>query len=130
MFTILCLEFCAKKQAALKSGEEDDMEYIPLDRIERKVLKKLRKRDKNMVGKTIQRTELSLKENLALIRLRDSKLVFQSDMFDEDNPVFGLTELGRRTAIYDSGERFWKTTTFIIPTVISILALIIPLLIS
>lgn len=38
--------------------------------------------------------------------------------------IYGLTELGRRVAIYDKGERYWKTTTFIIPTAISILALI------
>ena len=101
------------------------MEYIPLDRIERKVLKKLRKRDKNIVGKTIQQTELSLSENQALIRLRDLNLVFQSDITDNGQPVYGLTEQGRRNAIYDNGERFWKTTTFIIPTVISILAVVI-----
>ena len=100
------------------------MEFIPLDRMERKVLSKLRKRDRKTVGKTMKPTELSLRENEALLRLLNLKLVFRSEIADNEVPDYGLTELGRRTAIYDKGERYWKTATFIIPTVISILALI------
>lgn len=100
------------------------MDYMPLDRTERKILNRLRRLNQKKVGLGIQSSKLSAKEKQAAERLWKLNYISHGGLDDDGKVIYGLTELGRRVAIYDKGERYWKTTTFIIPTAISILALI------
>lgn len=100
------------------------MDYMPLDRTERKILNILRRLNQKKVGLALPSSNLSPKEKQAAERLWKLNYISHGGLDDDGKVIYGLTELGRRVAIYDKGERYWKTTTFIIPTAISILALI------
>ena len=118
-------QICAKKKSRPEGRQEGDvMDYMPLDRTERKILNRLRRLNQKKVGLALPSSNLSPKEKQAAERLWKLNYISHGGLDDDGKVIYGLTELGRRVAIYDKGERYWKTTTFIIPTAISILALI------
>lgn len=123
--TKITWQICAKKKSRPEGQQKGEvMDYMPLDRTERKILNRLRRLNQKEVGLGIQSSKLSAKEKQAAERLWKLNYISHGGLDDDGKVIYGLTELGRRVAIYDKGERYWKTTTFIIPTAISILALI------
>ena len=102
------------------------MDFIPLSYRERRLMRILLRYDRTLYTHSVPVTKFNIKQNVILQRLCNEGLVHKSDITGEETYV--LTDLGRHTAIYNISDFFWKTITFLIPTIISVVSTAIALI--
>lgn len=99
------------------------MDYIPLDRTEQKVMRKMLKYDHRLYIKSVSVTLFNVKYNMALHRLCNLGLVNKCDIAGEEQ--YTLTDEGKRTILYINDTKFWTHANFWLPMITSVLSLII-----